>query len=140
LVGVGLVWLTDWTRLDPHRGVRGGREHHRDGIRPSGVQARASSTSPLPEEENARLTEILGATHRGDPVPRPADPRSRAGERYANVHVLVPDDGRAGGPTSSRASSAGDAEAVPGLVVLSHLEPIRSRPYYEDIPDGHVEI
>ncbi|NCD17430.1 MAG: cation-efflux pump, partial [Actinobacteria bacterium] len=95
----------------------------------------------LPEEENARLTEILRSHTTEETRFHGLQTRVSGRERYATVHVLVPDDWTVlAGHDFIEGIEREMREAVPGLVVLSHLEPISDPASYEDIPDGHVEI
>ena len=141
VVGVGLVWLTDWTRLDPIVAFAVGVNIIVTGIRLLLESMRGLLDVTLPEEENARLTEILRSHTTEETRFHGLQTRVSGRERYATVHVLVPDDWTVlAGHDFIEGIEREMREAVPGLVVLSHLEPISDPASYEDIPDGHVEI
>lgn len=141
VVGVGLVWLTDWTRLDPIVAFAVGVNIIVTGIRLLVESMRGLLDVTLPEEENARLTEILRSHTTEETRFHGLQTRVSGRERYATVHVLVPDDWTVlAGHDFIEGIEREMREAVPGLVVLSHLEPISDPASYEDIPDGHVEI
>ena len=141
VVGVGLVWLTDWTRLDLIVAFAVGVNIIVTGIRLLLESMRGLLDVTLPEEENARLTEILRSHTTEETRFHGLQTRVSGRERYATVHVLVPDDWTVlAGHDFIEGIEREMREAVPGLVVLSHLEPISDPASYEDIPDGHVEI
>ncbi|MGM0384906.1 MAG: cation diffusion facilitator family transporter [Actinomycetota bacterium] len=141
VVGVGLVWLTGWDRLDPIVAFAVGVNIIVTGIRLLTESMRGLLDVTIPEEENARITEILRRHTTEQTGFHGLQTRVSGRERYASVHVLVPDDW-----TVHRGHAFIDEverelrEAVPGLIVLTHLEPISDPASYEDIPLGHVEI
>jgi cation diffusion facilitator family transporter len=141
LVGVGLVWLTGWDRLDPIVAFAVGINIIVTGIRLLTESMRGLLDVTLPQEDNERIIEIL-RRHTNDQTHfHGLQTRVSGRERYASVHVLVPDDW-----TVHRGHAFIEdvehelREALPGLIVLTHLEPIGDPASYEDIPLGHVEI
>jgi len=141
IAGVGLVWLTGFERLDPIVAFAVGVN-----IVVTGVQLIMQSMAglldvTLPPEENERIAGILRSHTSEETRFHGLQTRVSGRERHATVHVLLPDDW-----TVHRGHAFIDGverelrEAVPGLIVLTHLEPIRDPASYEDIPLGHVEI
>lgn len=141
VAGVGLVWLTGWDRLDPIVAFAVGVMIVITGTRLLVESTQGLLDVTLPAEENARITEILRSHTTAETRFHGLQTRTSGRERYATVHVLVPDEW-----TVHRGHSFIDdverelREAVPGLITLSHLEPIGDPASYEDIPPGHVEI
>lgn len=141
VAGVGLVWLTGYERLDPIVAFAVGVNIVVTGVRLIMQSMAGLLDVTLPAEENARITEILRSHTTAETRFHGLQTRVSGRERYATVHVLVPDEwtvhrGHAFIDDVERELRA----AVPGLTVLSHLEPINDPASYEDIPAGHVEI
>jgi len=141
LVGVGLVALTGWQVLDPLVAFGVGINIVITGSKLITDSTRGLLDITLPAEDNEAITRIL--RERTTPQTRFHGLQTRVSgrERHATVHVLVPD-----GWTVHRGHAFIEEveeelrAAVPGLIVLSHLEPINDPASYEDIPTGHVEI
>lgn len=141
LAGVGLVALTGWQQLDPVVAFAVGVNITVTGAKLISESAKGLLDVTLPREENDRITDIL-RSHTSEEIRfHGLQTRVSGRERHATVHVLVPDDW-----TVARGHAFIDSverelsEAVPGLIVLTHLEPINDPASYEDIPTGHVEI
>jgi len=141
LVGVGLVALTGWERLDPIVAFAVGVNIVVTGSRLISESANGLLDVTIPSEENERITAILRARTTPETRFHGLQTRVSGRERHATVHVLVPDDWTVHrGHALIEEIEAELRAAVPGLIVLSHLEPINDPASYEDIPTGHVEI
>lgn len=134
VVGVALVWLTGWDRLDAVVAFAVGIN-----ILVTGWGLIASSTAglmdvSLPKEDNARIHEIL-ASWTSDQVQFHAVRTREAGHRrFMEMHILVP-----GAWSVKRGHDLTEdvidslLEAFPDLRVNAHLEPIEDPRSYEDI-------
>ncbi|MGP9842961.1 cation diffusion facilitator family transporter [Brachybacterium sp. 107] len=142
LVGVGLVALTGWERLDALVAFAVGVN-----IIVTGISLLTESVSglldkALPDEDHEVITEILRRRTDGMRTTFHGLQTREAGrERFMTVHVLVPDEWT----VKQGHDYIEDLEdelkgALPGLTVLTHLEPISDPASYEDIPEAHVPI
>jgi cation diffusion facilitator family transporter len=141
LVGVGLVVLTGWDRLDPVVAFLVGVNIIVTGIGLLTESVSGLLDKALPDEEHEVITEIL-RRRTGETVTFHGLQTREAGqEKYMNVHVLVPDDW-----TVKRGHDYIEGlehelmGALPTLRVLTHLEPISDPASYEDIPEAAVPI
>src|SRR5690606_13476735 len=134
VVGVALVWITGWDRLDPVVAFAVGVN-----ILVTGWGLIASSTAglmdvSLPKEDNARIEAILeGFT--GDTVQFHAVRTRESGHRrFMEMHLLVPGawSVQQGHDLAEDVTLALLAE-FPDLRVMCHLEPIEDPRSYEDI-------
>ncbi|MCS6711425.1 cation transporter [Brachybacterium sp. EF45031] len=141
LVGVGLVWLTGWDRLDAVVAFAVGVNIIVTGI---GLMTESISgllDKVLPEEDNAVITEILRRRTDGQVTFHGLQTREAGQQKFMNVHVLVPDDW-----TVKQGHDYIDGledelrGALEGLHVLTHLEPISDPASYMDIPTAYIRI
>ena len=141
LIGVGLVALTGWERLDALVAFAVGVNIIVTGIGLITESVSGLLDKALPDEEHEVITEILRRRMDGTVTFHGLQTREAGQEKYMNVHVLVPDDW-----TVKRGHDYIDGlehelmEAMPTLHVLTHLEPISDPASYEDIPEAHVPI
>ena len=133
IVGVAAVALTGWERLDPIVALAVALNIVVTGI---GLVRRSTGglmDRALPDEELAAITRVLD-DFGGPPVRFHALRTRQAGRRsFASVHVLVPGDWtvQRGHDLSERIEAA-LREAVPGLVVFTHLEPLEDPASFAD--------
>lgn len=133
VLGVGLVWLTGWERLDPLVAFAVGVN-----IILTGWKLMAESLSGLMDaswstEDNARLAEVLRG-HLSEEVEIHAVRTRESGHRrYAEMHVLVPG---AWSVTQGHDVVEDIEQAVKGAfedcVVATHLEPREDPRAYDD--------
>lgn len=142
LVGVGLVALTGWERLDAIVAFAVGVN-----IIVAGIGLLTESVSglldkALPDEDHEVITEILRRRTDGTHTTFHGLQTREAGrERFMSVHVLVPDEWTVKHGHDYIEDLEDELErALPGLTVLTHLEPISDPASYEDIPAAHVPI
>lgn len=141
LVGVALVVLTGWDRLDPIVAFAVGVNIIITGIGLITESVSGLLDKALPDEEHEVITEILRRRTDATVTFHGLQTREAGQEKYMNVHVLVPDDW-----TVKRGHDYIEdlerelMEAMPALRVLTHLEPISDPASYEDIPEAHVPI
>lgn len=139
VIGVGLVWLTGWSRLDSIVAFAVGVNIIVTGLKLLTESAAGLLDVTLPPEENEAIVRILDQ-HTGDEVSfHGLQTRVAGQQRYATVHVLVPCDWtvKKGHDYMEQLESELRA-AVPGLRVLTHLEPDADPVSYDDNPTGRL--
>ncbi|MDN5558466.1 MAG: cation diffusion facilitator family transporter [Ruaniaceae bacterium] len=141
VIGVGLVALTGWERLDPILGFLVGVNIVIVGSKLVVESVHGLLDRTLPDGENDTLVALL-QSHTSDDVQfHGLQTRVAGREKYANVDVLVPGAWTvAEGHRFIERIEAELEAAVPGLVVVTHLEPIEDPESYEDIPTGQIPI
>lgn len=143
ILGVGLVWLTGWERLDPIVAFAVGVNIIVTGVGLVSESVSGLLDKSLGEEDHEVITGILRRRADGeDPVAFHGLQTREAGQqKFMNVHVLVPDDWTVKrGHDYIESLEHELTDALPELVVLTHLEPISDPASYDDIPDAHVAI
>lgn len=137
LVGVGLVQLTGWLRLDALVAMAVGLN-----IVITGVNLLRESTSKLmdkalPEEDHQAIVEVLKKFEREDVKFHALQTRESGRHRFVSMHVLVP-----GTWTISQSHDLLEdveqsiSKVLPDTTVHTHVEPIEDPRSWEDIPDG----
>ena len=130
LVGVGLVWLTGWQRLDPIVAFAVGVNILVTGAKLVGQSGTALLDVSLPKEDNEAIRDFLDA-HSNDHVKFHAVRTREAGyRRFLEFHMLVP-----GSWTVKQGHDAIDEilDEWPEMRVSGHLEPIEDPRSYEDM-------
>lgn len=141
VVGVGLVALTGWERLDPILGFAVGVNIVVMGARLVVESVQGLMDRTLPDDENTKIVEVL-QSHTSDAVQfHGLQTRGAGREKYANFDVLVPGHWTvADGHRYIEEIEAELEAAIPGLVVVTHMEPIEDPESYADIPEGQIPI
>lgn len=141
VVGVLLVLLTGWDRLDPIVAFAVGVNIIVVGIGLVNESAQGLLDRTLPEEANAEITAVLqqhtteGTTFHG------LRTRAAGHRQFASVHVLVPGSWTVRrGHAFCHQVEADLVARLPELEVVTHLEPVEDPASYTDGPDGEVEI
>ena len=134
LVGVGLVWLTGWQRLDPIVAFAVGVNILVTGAKLVGQSGTALLDVSLPKEDNEAIRDFLDA-HSNDHVKFHAVRTREAGyRRFLEFHMLVP-----GSWTVKQGHDAMEdlideiLDEWPEMRVSGHLEPIEDPRSYEDM-------
>lgn len=134
LVGVGLVWLTGWQRLDPIVAFAVGVIILVTGAKLVGQSGTALLDVSLPKEDNEAIRDFLDA-HSNDHVKFHAVRTREAGyRRFLEFHMLVP-----GSWTVKQGHDAMEdlideiLDEWPEMRVSGHLEPIEDPRSYEDM-------
>ena len=134
LVGVGLVWLTGWQRLDPIVAFAVGVNILVTGAKLVGQSGTALLDVSLPKEDNEAIRDFLDA-HSNDHVKFHAVRTREAGyRRFLEFHMLVP-----GSWTVKQGHDAMEdlideiLDEWPEMRVSGHLEPIEDPLSYEDM-------
>lgn len=141
IIGIIIVWLTKVNQLDAVVAFLVGVNIVVMGIRLISESLEGLLDVTLPEEENAVIVAIL-QQHADDKTAfHGLQTRVSGRDRFMNVDVLVPGSWTvAEGHDYAERLAAEITEKLPGLRVLTHLEPIEDPASYEDIPDGHLPI
>lgn len=134
IVGVGLVYLTGWQRLDPIVAFLVGINVMVTGARLVGRSGEGLMDISLPKEDNDAIRDFL-AEHSSERVRFHAMRTREAGyRRFLEFHMLVP-----GSWTVQHGHDVMEdlidemLEKWPELRVMGHLEPIEDPRSYEDI-------
>ncbi len=134
LVGVGLVWLTGWQRLDRIVAFSVGVNILVTGAKLVGQSGTALLDVSLPKEDNEAIRDFLDA-HSNDHVKFHAVRTREAGyRRFLEFHMLVP-----GSWTVKQGHDAMEdlideiLDEWPEMRVSGHLEPIEDPRSYEDM-------
>ena len=133
LVGVGLVALTDWERLDPLVALAVAAQIVWTGVKLVRRSGTGLLDAALPPEEQASLRAVLDR-HAGPEIQFHAVRTRQAGtRRFVSLHVLVPGAWtvRCGHDLVERVEADVRA-ALPGANVLTHLEAIEDPVSFED--------
>ena len=143
VAGVLVVWLTGINQLDAVVAFAVGVNIIITGVKLISESLQGLMDVTLPEEENQKIREILqryadageGRAFHG------LQTRISGRERYMNVHVLVPGAWTvAQGHDYIEDLEADLLRALPGMRIITHLEPVEDPASYEDIPQGHLPI
>lgn len=142
LIGVGLVALTGWERLDALVAFAVGMNIIVTGISLLSESVSGLLDKALPDEDHEVITEILRRrTDEGSTTFHGLQTREAGQERFMSVHVLVPDEWTVKhGHDYIEGLEDELRGALPSLRVLTHLEPISDPASYQDIPTAHVPI
>lgn len=141
LIGVALVWLTGWDRLDAIVAFVVGVNIVVTGVKLVSESVAGLLDHVLPDEDNATITEILRRRTDGTVTFHGLQTREAGQQKFMNVHVLVPDEWTVKhGHDYIDALEAELCAALPGLTVITHLEPISDPLSYQDIPSAHIPI
>lgn len=137
LVGVGLVAVTGWLRLDPIVAILVACNIIWTGVglvreSTSGLMDRA-----LPQDEHDEIVEVL-TRFSSDTVQFHALQTRGAGQfRFASVHVLVPGAWSVQqGHDLVEQIELTVASELPGMVLTTHLEPIEDPASWDDVHEG----
>ncbi|WP_394215116.1 cation diffusion facilitator family transporter [Brachybacterium vulturis] len=141
LLGVGLVALTGWERLDAVVAFAVGVNIIVTGIGLLRESLSGLLDKALPDADHEIITEVLRRRTDGTITFHGLQTREAGPQKFMNVHVLVPDEW-----TVKQGHDYIDGledelrDCLPDLTVLTHLEPISDPASYADIPEQHVPI
>lgn len=139
VIGVGLVWLTGWNRLDSIVAFAVGINIIVTGIKLLTESAAGLLDVTLPAEENKAIIDILDHRTDGEVAFHGLQTRVAGQNRFATLHVLVPCEWTVKqGHDYVEDLEAELRAAVPGLRILSHLEPGEDPASYDDNPTGRL--
>ncbi|GAB3713140.1 cation diffusion facilitator family transporter [Mariniluteicoccus flavus] len=141
VIGVLLVWLTGWDRLDAIVAFAVGVN-----IIVTGAKLVAESTEglldvTLPEAENRAIIEVLRRRTSDQVTFHGLQTRVAGHQRHASLHVLVPGDWTVQQGHDYLEELEDELRAaVHDLHVMTHLEPFDDPSSYRDRPIGEVRI
>lgn len=141
VVGVGLVALTGWERLDPVVGFLVGANIVVTGARLVVESARGLMDRALPDGETQVVVDLLQTYTTEEVQFHGLQTRVSGREKHANFDVLVPGHWTvAQGHNLAEKIEEELETALPGLVVVTHIEPIEDPESYRDIPVGEIPL
>ena len=141
LLGVALVALTGWERLDPLIAFAVGVNIIVTGSGLLGESVSGLLDKALPDEDHEIITEVLRRRTDGTVTFHGLQTREAGQQKYMNVHVLVPDEWTVKRGHDYIEELEDELHGcLPDLTVLTHLEPISDPASYEDIPAQHGPI
>ncbi|MDN6557554.1 MAG: cation diffusion facilitator family transporter [Acidipropionibacterium acidipropionici] len=134
VVGVGLVWLTGWQRLDPIVAFAVGLNILVTGARLIGQSGAGLMDVSLPKADNAAIREFLDQ-HSSERVAFHAIRTREAGyRRFLEFHMLVPGEWTVQHGHDVMEDLIDELlDKWPDLRVMGHLEPIEDPRSYEDL-------
>lgn len=134
VVGVALVWLTGWQRLDPIVAFVVGLNILVTGARLIGQSGAGLMDISLPKADNAAIRQFL-EQHSSDRIGFHAIRTREAGyRRFLEFHMLVPGDWTVQQGHDVMEDLIDELLAKwPDLRVMGHLEPIEDPRSYEDL-------
>ncbi len=141
IVGVVLVALTGWDRLDPIIALAVAVN-----IIVVGINLLRGSTSglldaALPDEEVTAIRTILRGYQRDEVVIHGLQTRRAGRQRFVSMHVLVPGDWSVTAGHDLCDAVETDVEgALPGTTCITHLEPLEDPRAWEDLHEGHQDV
>ncbi|SPF68837.1 Dimerisation domain of Zinc Transporter [Propionibacterium ruminifibrarum] len=134
LVGVGLVALTGWARLDPIVAIIAGVNIVRIGVGLVKSSVDGLMDIALPPELEARLTEVLEGRRTRDISFHAVRTRESGNRRFMEFHLLVPDEWSVKTSHDLAEDIVDELRGVePDLRVTVHVEPLHDARSYEDI-------
>lgn len=124
VVGICLVWITGWERLDPIVAAAVGLNILVTGFRLVAQSAVALLDVALPPEEDARLEEVLAGFRSDDVNALDVRTRQSGQHRFVSLTLHVPGEW----PVHQAHDLADEIEAAigvefPGVTVHTHIEP-----------------
>lgn len=141
VVGVGLVWLTGINQLDAVVAFAVGVNIIITGTKLVSESLQGLMDVTLDPEDNEKILAVLRKNTTETTSFHGLQTRVSGRDRYANMHVLVPGSWTvAQGHDYIERLEAELLAVLPGLHIITHLEPIEDPASYRDIPDGHLTI
>lgn len=137
IVGVGLVVITGWQRLDGVVALAVGLNIVVTGVRLLRASTAGLMDKALPDEDHLKIVKVL-QRHESETVKFHALQTREAGrERFVSMHVLVPGDWSIQkGHDLSEVIEAEIKALLEHTTVSTHVEPLEDARSWEDEPDG----
>ena len=134
IVGIILIWLTDWNRLDPIIAILVAINILRVGLDLTRRSMLGLLDTALPANELEQINRVLALLQQREHVEAHALRTRRAGQRrFGSVHILVP-----GNWTVDRGHRLVEQieheirAVVPGIAIVTHLESLDDPRSWED--------
>ena len=137
LLGIALVAIFDWPRLDPLVALAVGINVLWTGYRLLRRSVSGMLDAALPPEDTAAVQNVLARWRREQGIDFHALRTREAGrQRFVYMHVLVPDEWTVHHAHDVTEAVKSDIAAVlPGVTTFAHIEPIDDPTSYDDL-DG----
>ena len=137
IVGVGLVVITGWQRLDGVVALAVGLNIVVTGVRLLRTSTSGLMDKALPDEDHLKIVEVL-QRHESETVKFHALQTREAGrERFVSMHVLVPGDWSIQkGHDLSEVIEAEIKALLEHTTVSTHVEPLEDKRSWADEPEG----
>lgn len=137
IVGVGLVAITGWQRLDGVVALAVGLNIVVTGVRLLRASTSGLMDKALPDEDHLKIVEVL-QRHESETIKFHALQTREAGrERFVSMHVLVPGDWSIQkGHDLSEVIEAEIKALLEHTTVSTHVEPLEDERSWADEPEG----
>ncbi|MCM2269584.1 MAG: cation diffusion facilitator family transporter [Thermoanaerobaculia bacterium] len=133
LAGLGVVWATGWTRLDPLVAMAVAANILRTGV---GIVRRSVlglMDTALPDDERQTLLDAIAPHLAGGVEMHALRTRQSGARRFVSFHVLVPGDWSVQRGHQLLEAIEGDVRrALPAATVFTHLEPLDDPAAWDD--------
>ncbi|MBR5950415.1 MAG: cation transporter [Actinomycetaceae bacterium] len=141
IIGVGLVALTGWQKLDPIVAIIVALNITLAGVRLVREAMHGLMDVSLPPEDIEKIRTVLESFSQEGVAFHGLQTRVSGSASFANIDLLVPGDWsvRKGHDYAECVSSA-LCEQVEGLRLFVHVEPIEDPLSYDDIPTGSIPL
>jgi cation diffusion facilitator family transporter len=124
MVGVGLVWLTGWSQLDPIIAMIVAANIVWSGVQLVRRSALGLMDTALPEEELARVRMVLESYATRGVQYHALRSRQAAARRFVSIHLLLPDTWTIQQcHTLAEEIESAICHKLPNTTVFTHLEP-----------------
>lgn len=141
LVGVGLVALTGWARLDPIIALVVAANIVWSGLRLVQRSSLGLMDTALPVEEQRRVEQVLEGYSAQGVSYHALRTRQAAARRFVSVHLLVPNEWSIQqGHTVAEQVEADIRQVLPNTAVFTHLEPVDDPVSFDDIALDRDEV
>ncbi len=141
IVGVLLVGLTGWDRLDPIIALLVAVNIIVVGVRLLRGSTSALLDAALPAEEVDAIRDILRRYQGDEVVIHGLQTRQAGRQRFVSMHVLVPGSWDvARGHDLCHAIETEVQDTMPGTTCITHLEPLEDPRAWEDLHEGHQDV
>ncbi len=132
LIGVGLVWLTGWERLDPIIALLVAANIVWSGVKLVRRSTLGLMDTAIPEAERRQVRDVLDSFAASGISYHALRTRQAAARRFVSLHLLVPDDWTVQqGHSAAEEVERAIRRALPNTTVFTHLEP-RDDPISEE--------
>lgn len=141
LVGVVLVSLTGWDRLDPIIALAVAVNIIVVGVRLLRGSTSGLMDAALPDDDVEAIRMVLRSYQRDDVVIHGLQTRQAGRQRFVSMHVLVP-----GAWTVEQGHDLCESieteiqKELPGSACITHLEPLEDPRAWEDLHEGHQDV
>lgn len=141
VLGIVIVWITGVDQLDTVVAFAVGINIVITGVKLITESIQGLMDVTLPAEDNDKIIAILEKHSADDRAFHGLQTRVSGRDRYMNVNVFVPGSWTvAQGHDYVEQIEKEIYTELPGIRVITHLEPIEDRASYEDIPAGYLPI